>query len=69
MALGFDVANLDDSVRPQDDFYRYANGGWLDRTEIPEDKSNYGSFTELHDLSRERLRAIIEEAAVSMKLR
>ena len=65
MALGFDVANLDTNVRPQDDFYRYANGGWLERTEIPEDKSNYGSFTELHDLSRERLRAIIEEAAVA----
>ena len=61
MALGFEISNLDTSVRPQDNFYSYVNGGWLAKTEIPEDKSNYGAFTELHDLSRQRLRDIIEE--------
>lgn len=61
--LGFDKNNFDTSVRPQDDFYRAINGGWLDETVIPEDKSNYGAFIELHDLSRDRLRVIIEGAA------
>jgi predicted metalloendopeptidase len=63
--LGFDPANLDTSVRPQDDFYRHVNGAWLERTEIPADKSNYGSFAQLADKSRERLRTIIEEAAAT----
>ncbi|MFK8016398.1 MAG: M13 family metallopeptidase [Gammaproteobacteria bacterium] len=62
-ALGFDPANLDTSVRPQDDFYRYVNGGWLARTEIPGDESNYGSFSVLADAAREQLRTIIETAA------
>ncbi len=60
---GFDLANFDKSVRPQDDFYRYVNGTWLANTEIPADKSNYGSFSILYDESEENLRAIIEESA------
>lgn len=43
-ALGFDTANFDRSVRPQDDFFRYVNGTWLKRTEIPADASAWGSF-------------------------
>jgi putative endopeptidase len=35
---GIVVANMDRSVKPGDDFYRYANGGWLERTEIPPDR-------------------------------
>jgi putative endopeptidase len=35
---GIIVANMDRSVKPGDDFYRYANGGWIKRTEIPPDK-------------------------------
>lgn len=58
-------ANFDESVRPQDDLYRYVNGTWLKNTEIPADKSNYGSFTMLDDLSQKRLREIIEESAKS----
>ena len=41
---GIDPDNFDKSVRPQDNFYKYANGGWLNRTEIPGDKAAYGSF-------------------------
>lgn len=55
--------NFDTSVRPQDDFYRHVNGHWLQETIIPEDKSNYGSFTILADKAKKDLRAIIEEAA------
>lgn len=61
--LGFDTKDLDTSVRAQDDFFRHVNGGWLDRTEIPADRSNYGSFSELRDMSEATQREIIEEAA------
>jgi predicted metalloendopeptidase len=60
---GIDRSNFDESVRPRDDFYQYVNGAWLEKTEIPEDKSNYGAFIELIDESEENLRVIIEEAA------
>lgn len=63
MQSGITTANMDTSVRPQDDFYRYVNGKWLDNTAIPEDKSTYGSFTVLRDKSREDVKAIIEETA------
>ncbi len=61
--LGIETANFDTTVRPQDDFYRYANGTWLENTQIPEDKSNYGSFTALSDGAEANLRVLIEEAA------
>lgn len=60
---GIDRSNFDETVRPQDDFFEYVNGTWLKKTEIPEDKSNYGAFVELIDESEENLRAIIEDAA------
>src|SRR5690349_11528551 len=60
---GVDLANMDRSVRPQDDFFRYVNGTWLKNTEIPADKARYGAFTKLRDDSEARLRAIIEESA------
>ncbi len=64
-ALGVETRNFDTSVRPQDDFYRYVNGGWLKNTQIPADRSSYGSFIELRDKSEAALRTIIEEAAAS----
>ncbi len=53
---GVNLNALDPATRPQDDFYRYVNGGWLDRTEIPGDESNYGSFSQLADKAREQRR-------------
>lgn len=53
-------ANMDHEVAPGDDFYRYVNGAWLARTEIPADRSNYGSFSIIQDRTREQLRAILE---------
>ncbi|HUF12943.1 MAG TPA: M13 family metallopeptidase [Longimicrobiales bacterium] len=61
--LGVDLSAFDRSVRPQDDFYRFVNGGWLARTEIPADRSNYGTFTELDERAEAALRLIVEEAA------
>lgn len=64
-AIGIDLDNVDHSVRPQDDLYRAVNGRWLQRTEIPADKSNYGAFTLLADTADEQLRTIVESLAAS----
>ena len=61
--FGFDESGMDKSVLPGNNFYQYANGTWAKTTPIPADKSNYGMFTKLDDLSKERTRVIIEEAA------
>jgi len=61
--FGFDAAGMDPSIAPGDDFYGYANGTWAKNTPIPADKSNYGAFNVLDDLSRERTRGIIEDQA------
>ena len=60
--FGFDTAGMDTTVLPGDNFYQYANGTWARNTLIPADKSNYGMFTKLDDISKERTRLIIEEA-------
>ncbi len=61
--FGFDAAGMDRTVLPGDNFYQYANGTWARNTPIPADKSNYGMFTKLDDLSKERTRLIVDEAA------
>src|SRR5437868_6682968 len=61
--FGFDVAGMDRNVAPGDSFYRYAYGNWDRTTAIPADRSNYGMFTVLDDLSRNRTRSILEQAA------
>ncbi len=58
-----DTSAFDRTVRPQDDLFRYVNGTWLERTPIPADKSNFGSFIQLDDLSRQRIRQLIEEVS------
>jgi putative endopeptidase len=60
---GLDVAGFDRSVRPQDDLYRYVNGGWLGRTAMPGDRVSYGAFIEVSDRTERDLRALIEELA------
>ncbi len=64
-ALGFDTTNFDKSVRPQDDFFRYVNGSWLKKAEIPADATSWGSFNELRESSRNALHTILEEASKS----
>ncbi|MGQ2932331.1 MAG: M13 family peptidase, partial [Sphingopyxis sp.] len=60
--FGFDATGMDKSVQPGDDFYAYANGAWAKKTLIPDDKSNYGMFTALADLSQTRTREILDVA-------
>jgi putative endopeptidase len=62
-SYGFDTAGMDRTVDPGDNFYDYANGTWARTTPIPPDRSNYGMFTMLEELSNERTRAILEEQA------
>jgi len=49
-------------VRPQDDFFRFVNGGWLKRTEIPQDAASWGAFNELREGSRTALHTILDSA-------
>jgi len=63
-SFGFDQAGMDTTVLPGNNFYQFANGTWAKNTPIPADKSNFGMFTMLDDLSKERTRTIIDEAAM-----
>lgn len=55
-----DPANMDTTVAPGEDFFRYANGTWLKTTEIPSDKTRYGSFDLLRDQTNEDVKALLE---------
>ncbi|HXO99007.1 MAG TPA: M13 family metallopeptidase [Luteibacter sp.] len=61
-SFGFDIAGMDRAIAPGSDFYRYANGTWARSTPIPADKSNFGMFTRLDDLNRERVKGILDAA-------
>ena len=56
--FGFDAAGMNRDVAPGDDFNRFANGAWLEATEIPSDRSRYGMFTLLAEEAEERVQAI-----------
>ena len=60
---GVELTGMDTSVRPQDDFYAYANGNWLKEVEIPADQSGWGSYMTLRDESLASLRIIVNEVA------
>ena len=55
-----DSSAFDRSIRVQDDLFLHVNGAWLEQTQIPPDKSNYGSFIKLADLSQKRIKKLIE---------
>ena len=58
-----DPANMNMSVRPQDDFYEYANGAWLKATPIPATESRWGSFNELAEFNRTALKTILDDVS------
>jgi putative endopeptidase len=57
---GLDMAGMDRSVKPGDDWFGYVNGNWAKTTRIPADRSSYGAFAVLRDLSDARLRKLVE---------
>ncbi|MBZ9613368.1 M13 family metallopeptidase [Rheinheimera maricola] len=63
LSSGIALANMDRSVAPQQDFFRYVNGNWLDSTEIPADKARWGSFDELRENAEKQVLAIVQKLA------
>src|SRR5215472_13434703 len=57
-AKPIDQSNFDTSVKPSDDFFLYANGGWIKRTEIPPEYSRWGSFPQLIEHNNDALHQI-----------
>src|SRR5438552_15732041 len=62
-AWGFDLAGADTKTKPGDDFFRYANGIWLDKTQIPPDKPTYSLRLAMTDLTEQRLHEMMETLA------
>ncbi|HEX5378249.1 MAG TPA: M13 family metallopeptidase N-terminal domain-containing protein, partial [Phenylobacterium sp.] len=60
---GFDAAGQDRSASPGQDFFDYANGTYVRNQVIPADRSSYGAFDGLRELSVSRMRAVLEKAA------
>jgi putative endopeptidase len=63
--FGVDLTSGKPQVKPGDDFFAYANGNWYEHFEIPADRSSVTAFSQLDDLSKDRVRQIIETAASS----
>ena len=61
LTAGISTANLDQSVRPADDFYQFACGGWMKANPLPAAYSRYGSFDKLGENNNKRINAILDE--------
>jgi putative endopeptidase len=66
---GVDLEGMDRSVKPGDDFFRYVNGKWAAKTQIPPDKTSFGAFVILRDLSEARVRALLDRWAADKTLK
>lgn len=64
---GINTSYMDRSVKPNDDFFRFVNGTWFDNTEIPADRTRWGSFDELRKNTDEDVKSILQEAIKSGK--
>lgn len=56
-------ANMNSAIKPGEDFYRYANGHWIEKLQLPADKSSYDSFTQVQVQNQERLHRLFDELA------
>src|SRR5690606_25965822 len=61
--IGIDLAGLDKTVQPGDDFEQYANGGWRNATEIPADRSSTGMFLKVFEKAEQRTAELVQHAA------
>jgi putative endopeptidase len=55
--------NMNTSIQPGDDFFRYANGGWMAANPIPEEYSRFGAFEVLDKMNKDRIKSLIEEVS------
>lgn len=62
---GIELAGMDNGVRPQDDLFAFMNGTWVANTEIPADKSRWGSFNVLRENSQAQIKAIVDDVATN----
>jgi putative endopeptidase len=62
---GIDVGGMEPAIKPGDDFYNYANGGWMKATEIPPDRSSVGAFSIVDDVVTKRTAGLLQEASKS----
>jgi endothelin-converting enzyme/putative endopeptidase len=60
---GINIANMDKSASPRNDFYKFVNGAWLKETQIPDDKTSWGSGMELFEKTNKDVMAILKDAA------
>ena len=66
---GVDLQGMDPSVKPGDDFFKYVNGKWAATAQIPPDKTSYGAFAVLTDLSEARVHALLDKWAADKTLK
>ena len=66
---GIDLEGMDRTVKPGDDFFRYVNGKWAATATIPADKTSFGAFVMLRDLSEARVKAILDRWAAEKTLK
>ena len=67
VASGLELANMDSTVRPQDDFFRFVNGNWINRTAIPADRGAWGSFNELSEFNNKAVLDVLKKAGENPK--
>ncbi|WP_434950642.1 M13 family metallopeptidase [Shewanella sp. HL-SH4] len=68
LTSGVSFDNMDKNIRPQDDFYLYVNGGWMNTAEIPGDRTNIGAFYDLRENARDDVKVIIEDLSATPNL-
>src|SRR5215831_2984197 len=64
--FGVDTAQMDTSVKPGDDFYKYVNGKWVSTFQMPADKARYGAFDALRDKSENDVHVLLDELAKTL---
>jgi putative endopeptidase len=60
--LGINLQNIDTAIRPQDDFFKYVNGGWISKATIPPDQGRWGSFNELREFNNDAVLQVLKKA-------
>lgn len=60
--VGIDLQHVDSAVRPQDDFFKFVNGGWISKASIPPDQGRWGSFNELREFNNEAVLTVLKKA-------